>query len=461
MQYVFDEVNSLDKRCYDEFNLSEDILMEHAAFSIASYIQKKFKQKKSILIVCGVGNNGADGLALARLLYLKHSIKIYLPFGTKSHMSRLQLSRVKSLGLEFVETIQTSDIIVDCLFGSGLNKALNTQSLEIIEELNSLDAFKIACDIPSGIDVDGYIENCAFNSDITITMGAYKTALFSDQAKEYVGKIKVSNLGIQREVYETSSSTFLLEKKDLKLPFRTKKNTHKGTYGHMAVIVGEKEGAGIISALAGFSFGAGLVSIISHEKHSLPHFLMQSHKIPNNCTSIALGMGLGKYENKELQEILNNKIKKVIDADLFYEEILCEYLNQDIVLTPHPKEFCSLLKVCGVENTDVKTLQSNRMKYVKLFCNKYPMVTLLLKGANTIIANNEKCYINPLGQAILSKGGSGDVLSGLIASLLAQGYENIDACISASLAHSIAGRNFKGNDYALTPLNLIKEIKKL
>ena len=461
MQKIFDEVNSLDKRCYEKFALSEDILMEHAASSMYDFIESKFEENKSILIVCGSGNNGADGIALARLLHKKYDVNLYLAKEPKSTMAKIQLQRAKSLDIKIVKEIFEADIIVDCLFGSGLNKQLDTDDTSLLENLNSFNSYKIACDIPSGIDNLGQVKTIAFEADTTITMGALKTSLFSDIAKDYVGEIIVANLGVQREVYEIETNKYLLDESDMKLPFRNKKNAHKGTYGHLNVYVGDKKGAGIISSKAAFGFGAGLVSAVSHEKLELPYHIMQTQNISENCTAIAIGMGLGKCETNEIKEILKNNIPKIIDADLFYDKIVLECFNQEVVLTPHPKEFVSLLKLCDIANITIDELQNNRFLYVEKFCQKYPNVVLLLKGTNVIISQKDKLYVNSFGSAVLSKGGSGDVLSGLIGSLLAQGYKPLDSAITASLAHAIAGSNYSKNNYSLIPSDLVEEVKKL
>ncbi|MDX9901828.1 MAG: NAD(P)H-hydrate dehydratase [Aliarcobacter sp.] len=464
MQKLFDEVNSLDKRCYEKFLLSEDLLMEHAASNIALYISEKYSSFETILIVCGSGNNGADGITLARLLHTKFDVNLYLSTTPKSSMAQLQLQRAKTLDIKIVNELFNANIIVDCLFGTGLNKPLDEKSINLLNTLNSYNSFstfKLACDIPSGINNLGQIQNVAFEADVTITMGALKTSLFSDMAKDYVGEIVVANLGVQREIYEIDSNKFLLDESDMKLPIRNKKNAHKGTYGHLNVVAGCKKGAGIIAANAAFGFGAGLVSVVCHENLDLPYHIMQTHFISENCTAIAIGMGLGKYETDEIRKILNKKVPKIIDADLFYDKLICEVLEQEVVLTPHPKEFVSLLKLCEIADIDVSELQNNRFLYAQMFSKKYPKVVLLLKGANVIISKNEKLYVNRFGSAVLSKGGSGDVLSGLIGSLLAQGYEILDAAITASLAHAISSKNYSKNNYSLTPLDLIEEIKKL
>ncbi|WP_072679681.1 bifunctional ADP-dependent NAD(P)H-hydrate dehydratase/NAD(P)H-hydrate epimerase [Arcobacter sp. LA11] len=461
MQKVFYEVGSLDKRCYEEFALNEDLLMEHASSSLSREIYKKFEKNKSVFIVCGTGNNGADGIALARLLYKRFDVKLYIPFGVKSSMAEIQLKRINLLGIEVVDELIESDIIVDCLFGSGLNKDLDDKSQYILNTLNTFDSFKIACDIPSGVNNLGQVTTVAFEANITITMGALKTSLFTDIAKDFVGEIKVANLGVQREIYEVESNIFLLEKEDMKLPFRDKKDAHKGTYGHLNVVAGCKKGAGVIAAKAAFGFGAGLVSVICHENIDLPYHIMQTHKLTTNCTAIALGMGLGRYEEDEIQKILKKDVPIIIDADLFYEDVILEALDKEVVLTPHPKEFCELLKLCDIDDISVETLQNNRFKYVEVFCKRYPKVILLLKGANVLISQNDKIYINNLGSAVLAKGGSGDVLSGLVGSLLAQGYKPLDATINASLAHVIAAGNYRKNNYSLIPSDLVEEVKKL
>lgn len=459
MQNIYNEVNSLDKRCYEKYYLSEDILMEHASTSIMNFIDKKFTQNQKILIVCGIGNNGADGIALARLLYKKYKVNLYIPFEVKSEMAKLQLQRVESLGIKISSKIKTYDVVVDCLFGSGLNRELDEKSLSILKILNKLKAYKIACDIPSGINTLGQVTQNAFYADVTITMGALKKSLFTDIAKEYVGDIKVADLGIQRTLYEKKTSCFLLEQKDLKLPIRDNKISNKGTYGHLAVIVGDKVGAGLLCADAGFAFGCGLITVVSEFIKKCPNYIMENKSLPLNTTALCIGMGLGKKYDKNL---LENNIPKVIDADLFNDENIITLLKQkNIILTPHPKEFCSLLKITQLANISVKELQNNRFKYVEKFSKKYKNVVLLLKGTNVVISQNKKIFINPLGSSVLSKGGSGDVLCGLIGSLLAQGYSPLEATINGSLAHTIAASNYIGNNYSMSPQDLVSEIKKL
>ncbi|WP_148570321.1 NAD(P)H-hydrate dehydratase [Aliarcobacter cryaerophilus] len=461
MKKIFDEVRSLDKRAIEEFHLTEDILMENASLGLKNYITKKFKKNSSILIVCGSGNNGADGISLARLLQKKFEVSLYLMNEPKTEIGKLQLKRAKSINVNFVNQIFQADVVVDCLFGTGLNKELDEDSVSLINSLNNLNSFKIACDIPSGINSLGQITQTAFKADITITMGALKTALLTDIAKDFVGKIKVANLGLPEDIFQIETNKYLLQKSDLKLPLRDIKNSHKGTFGHVNIVSGEKIGASIIASQASFAFGAGLVTIVSQNEKNIPFHIMQSKSVSENCTAIALGMGLGEFESLKLEEILQLNIPKVLDADIFYNPLIVKYLDENVVLTPHPKEFISLLKLTNIANISIEELQENRFLYVEKFCKIYPKVTLLLKGANVIISKNEKIYVNIFGSSKLSKGGSGDVLSGLIVSLLAQGYTSLEAAINASLAHTIAAKKYKNNNYSMSPQDIIKGIKIL
>lgn len=466
MQKVFDEVNSLDSKCYKKYLLSEDILMEHAATSMMDYIKQKFKKNSKILIVCGSGNNGADGITLARLLYGFYGVSLCLVKKPKTQIGKLQLKRALQIGVQYIEIKdalnQKYDLVVDALFGSGFDKEMPKEYFDLITYLNDMPSYKMACDIPSGINKIGQINQIAYKADVTITMGALKKSLFLDEGKDYIGEIVVADLGVYREIYENNSDICVLDIEDLQLPHRENLNTHKGNFGHLSVIVGHKPGAGILCADAAFHFGVGLVSVINHREYHLPYHIMQSHKLPKNSTAIALGMGLGNYETNEITEILNTPIPKVLDADIFFKKDITLILDKEnIILTPHPKEFCSLLKIVKIDDISVTTLQKNRFKYLKLFCKKYPKVVLLLKGANTFIGQNKKLYINPHGSSKLSFGGSGDVLSGLIGSLLAQGYSCIDAAINGSLAHTLLALQYDDNDYSMTPDDLINGIKKL
>jgi hydroxyethylthiazole kinase-like uncharacterized protein yjeF len=190
---------------------------------------------------------------------------------------------------------------------------------------------------------------------------------------------------------------------------------------------------------------------------------MLSKELPSNSSALALGMGLGSdFQRHTLDSYLQNSLPLIVDADIFSMPIILEILKRDkLVITPHPKEFTSLLALTGIAEISVDALQNHRFYYSELFSKRYPHIVLLLKGANVIIAHDGAYYINPNGTSALSKGGSGDVLSGLIGSLLAQGYAPLNATITASLAHTKLSQNYTGADFSLTPDDLIRGIGKL
>jgi hydroxyethylthiazole kinase-like uncharacterized protein yjeF len=455
-------VGFLDRRCYEVYKLSEDLLMEHAALALSKEVLKK--RLKSVLIVAGPGNNGGDGVAAARQLLGEVKVRLVMPLGAKSPMCKLQLERFLACGGELSSEIKECDGVVDALFGSGLSKPLKDDIVTMVEKLNSLNSYKIACDIPTGLDIKGNPLPIAFRADTTISMGALKLSLFSDFAKDYTGKIKVANLGVSSQMYELESEYKLLQKSDFKPPIRKKNSVNKGDFGHLAVIAGEKEGAAIIAALSALRFGAGLVTVVRNEPFFAPYELMHSNSLPLKHSAIAVGMGLGmEYSDEEFDELVTASNKPmVVDADIFYSPKILELLKKrDIVLTPHPKEFSSLLKICSLGDFTPKEVQKNRFDLALRFSTAYPEAVLVLKGANTIIAKDKNLYVNPLGTLSLAKGGSGDVLTGLIGALLAQGYEPLDAAINGSLAHALASRKLDIANYALTPKELIKGVAKL
>ncbi len=467
MQRLYRNCYAMDRKCYEEYGLTEDLLMEHAAEGMARCIRERFEPGASVLIAAGPGNNGADGITLARLLQGSYSPRLFLPLGVKSPMAKLQLERARKVGVPTVEEIEEAEIVVDAIFGAGLSRPLSEEIAGIVESLNALEGFKLACDIPTGLDEAGWPSPTAFRADLTVTMGALKEALYLDAAKEYVGEIHCVDLGVDRMLYEEESSVRLLEATDFLPPLRSDRTAgHKGTFGHAAVFCGEKEGAGIIAASAAARYGAGLTTLVIHEQVGAPAFLMTATTVPPKASALAIGMGLGEYFELELleKEVVNSTLPIVLDADAFNKPELLQILHQEdreIVVTPHPAEFTRLWRTVMEEELGVEELQRNRFEYARRFSARFPHVVLLLKGANPIIAHLGELFVNPLGTVALAKGGSGDVLSGLIVALLAQGWEALDAAIQGSLALALAARRYEGADYSMLPTDLIDNLKYL
>ncbi|MBM0600096.1 NAD(P)H-hydrate dehydratase [Helicobacter pylori] len=466
MLSVYEKVDALDKRAIEEWLLSEDILMENAAMALERAVLQNASLGAKVIILCGSGDNGGDGYALARRLAGRFRVLVFEMKLAKSPMCQLQKERAKKAGVT-IKTYEENalnqnlecDVLMDCVVGSNFKGEL--EPFLDFESLSQKARFKIACDIPSGIDSKGRVDKGAFKADLTISMGAIKSCLLSDRAKDYVGELKVGHLGVFNQTYEIPTDTFLLEKSDLKLPLRDKKNAHKGDYGHAHVLLGKHSGAGLLSALSALSFGSGVVSVQALEceitSNNKPLELVFCEKFPNPLSAFALGMGLENIP-KDFKKWLE-LAPCVLDAGVFYHKEVLQALEKEAVLTPHPKEFLSLLKSVGI-NISMLELLDNKLEIARDFSQKYPKVVLLLKGANTLIAHQGRTFINTLGSVALAKAGSGDVLAGLIVSLLSQNYTPLDAAINASLAHALAGLEFK-NNYALTPLDLIEKIKRL
>lgn len=280
----------------------------------------------------------------------------------------------------------------------------------------------------------------------------------------------------------------LLEEADARLPLRDKKqNSNKGTYGHTAIFAGEKPGAAVIAGHAALKFGSGLASLlpIAEQKINFENVadfeLMVSDSLPQNATALVAGPGLGRPNSSQSLEAAasndcgpasvfgalgSSTLPAVLDADIFYWPQIKDLLGKkkNVVLTPHPKEFAELLKNLGLGNHSVADVVENRLELAKDFCRAYPQAVLLLKGANVLIASllagesQPRVYINPLGTSALAKAGSGDVLAGMTAALMAQSYEPLEAAVTASIKHASASHAFDGKDYALTPFGLIGEI---
>ncbi|MBQ4013963.1 MAG: bifunctional ADP-dependent NAD(P)H-hydrate dehydratase/NAD(P)H-hydrate epimerase [Treponema sp.] len=310
----------------------------------------------------------------------------------------------------------------------------------------------------------------------------------------------------------------LLEPADARLPLRDKKqNSHKGTYGHTAIFAGTKPGAAVIAGHAALKFGSGLASLVPiackiNFENVADFELMVSDTIPKNATALVAGPGLGRPDDfglagnssqaneaaasTDCSRSISSSIDKnslqtkeaaastdsslatvfgalkssamplVLDADIFYWPQIKDLLakKKNVVLTPHPKEFAELLKNLGLGEYTVAQVVERRLELTKEFCAALPGATLLLKGANVLIASKlqgeeePRVYINALGTSALAKGGSGDVLAGMIAALLAQGCLPLEAAVTASIAHASASHAFDGKDYSLTPFGLIGAI---
>jgi len=492
MLKLYSDTKKLDASCRTSYGLTEEIMMENAAMALERAVRNPSINKdkanafQKILILCGSGNNGADGYTLARRIRFDYDVTVIQFSQPKSDLCKIQADRAEKCGVRFVKRedvsfydLRFTDVIVDCIYGSGFHGDLDEKTYNSLMDMNSCECLKIACDLPTGLREDGTLAQGAFSADLTVTMGALKSCLYSDFAKDFTGEVICAELGINSRLYENSTNSSLLqasllEKSDLHLPHRNFYNVNKASFGHVAIPSGDKWGAAVIAASASLRFGAGLVTVVQKNTKKVPENfpeLMISSEIPEKTTAMAFGMGLGR-SNSAVQPyfdylLQNSSIKCVIDADACYASGLKDFLakkEKGAVLTPHPKEFQAILKNCDLGDYSVEEIIVQRFELVEKFCRKFPKKTLLLKGANPLIGyydgHKYKAFVNPLGSPCLAKAGSGDVLSGMIAALLSQKQKSIEAAITASIAHALASQKIKC-DYAMTPFDLIGKLSEL
>ena len=458
MNYCFysDVIKEIENNFYKTAD-SSDILMERAGFALYEEIKSRAKKTKKITILTGSGNNGGDGFVAARLLkengYLVSVCEIFEP---KTELCKQKKKQYGGAVLPFSkELVLGSDILVDCVFGTGFKGELTTEIKNIFACYNSSSAFKISADIESGLVCDSKeLTDGAIKSNLTVTFIGYKYCQMFFPAAENCGEIKLYELGLSQEFLENHQN-FGSVISAPKIKARTR-NSHKGTYGTATLICGSEgmAGAAVLSAEACLRSGAGLARVVCHNSiypvltACLPEALFlplpqkeNELKVAlENSQSVLIGCGLSTSQNaKELLITALNFANKtlIIDADGINLLSGCIELlkgsKAEIILTPHPKE---MARLCGVT---VKEIEENRSFFAQNFA-KQNGVTVVLKGAITVVAFPcGSVYFNTLGNSGMATGGSGDVLSGIMASLCAQGYYLKDAVCGAVYIHAKAG----------------------
>jgi len=447
-------------------------LMERAAGTISNWIEKKISKEKNIKIFIGPGNNGGDGLAIARqLLNVDYKVKVYITYtaGNRSKDCQINLNRLKLQNKNCISEINnnsdfpeinSSDIIIDGLFGSGLTRPLSGLIKELVQYLNNTDAYIVAIDIPSGLFGENNSENdrdAIIKATYTLTFQLPNLAFMFPENEQYVGNWEVFPIGLIQDFIESQESNFYMVESDFVKSrlIKRRKFSHKGNYGHVLMIAGSygKMGAAILASKACLRTGSGLVTIhvpkIGYEimQTALPEAMIsidQSEIICTNIpdtniyTSIGIGPGIGTKQNtkraltKLISEISN---PMVFDADalniLSEQKELLKDIPPNSILTPHPKEFERLVGVFSNDYEKILTQIEFSVKH---------NVIIVLKGACTsITCPNGTCYFNSTGNPGMATAGSGDVLTGIILSLLGQGYLPSDAAIIGVYLHGLAG----------------------
>lgn len=460
--YIAAQVRELDRIAIEEFSIPGITLMERAGDAAYQLLRTKWPEAKNILVLCGPGNNGGDGYILARLAKDENLLVNLRQVGDHQKLAgdallaaeRCIASNIHPLPLSN-ENLGDCDVIVDALLGTGLDREVAGQWLEVINIINRSNTPVLSLDIPSGLNADtGCTMGCAVKADATMTFIGLKQGLFTGEGVEYSGDIYFNKLNVPEEIFtKVNSMTEKITLDDLQYLLKPRsKSSHKGNYGHVVVIGGDKgfAGAARLCAEATARTGAGLVSLATRDAHAalismeVPEIM--AHSVENSinikpllekASVVAIGPGLGqsKWATSLFSKIMESKLPLVVDADAL--NILAQepVYSDRWVLTPHPGEAARLL------NCDTREIQSDRVSAAIEIQKKFGGV-VILKGCGTVIVDDEgNVSICSGGNPGMASGGMGDVLTGVIAGLSAQGLCAGDAARLGVCLHAAAADN--------------------
>jgi NAD(P)H-hydrate epimerase len=479
------QMKEIDRKTIEEIGIPGPVLMENAGLKIVKVIRARFPeiQKEKVLIVAGKGNNGGDGLVVARHLWNRGGRPKVLLLAAKQDVkgdAALNLGIADKIGVEIVEILSAEDwkkhkrelsaarLIVDAIFGTGLMNPAGGIYATAIEDINKAKAYKVAIDIPSGLSSDTFqIIGPAVRADLTVTLGAPKISHVFPPAEDWVGELVIADISLPPFLFEDENLKLEVIEKQALMPYfkRRQRDSHKGTYGHLLILAGSlgKTGAAVMAGKAALRAGAGLVTVgtaqsclpiiarsmmelmteplpETKEKTIAKEAVSKAVKLLPTKDALLIGPGISTHPSTAdfvLSLLSKVKCPVVIDADAL--NVLAGHLDVlkslagRAVLTPHPGEFARLLGL------SVKNVLDNRLELLPQFAEKY-RVYLVLKGYRTLIANPRgKVYINPTGNPGMASGGSGDVLSGMIASLIIQEKDVLGATLAAVYLHGLSG----------------------
>lgn len=491
-------IKDVERRAMEEYKIPSIVLMENAALK---FIKNLDTDKIYYVIIAGRGNNGGDGLAVARHLnLLGKDVDVYFAPGTGeiSPETGINLEICRAMGINVVtikeesdiwdlrEAVNDADCVVDALFGTGLARPAADIFKEIIETVNEMAKYTVSVDIPSGIHSDsGEIMGAAVKADKTISFSCYKKGFLNYNAAEYCGEIIVESIGIPDKLLaEADGRDNLMDYEMIKklIPVRAKTG-YKGDYGKALIVAGSVgfTGANKIASEACIKSGAGLVTVSSDRsviriieenvKEAMTIHPDEIEGVVENSDVIAFGPGMGNNEDTLL--LLIRIIKKlrlegksdtilVLDADglnvLQGKTDLLANSGVRVIITPH---FGEMARLTG---QSIEYIKKNRMEVAFKFARKNK-VTVVLKGHNTIITDGVQVYVNPTGSSAIASGGMGDCLTGMIAGLAGQGLSPLEAALAATFLHGYIGDDLAAARYSVTASEIIEripfELKKL
>lgn len=459
------QLKQADKFTIEKSNLTSTDLMERAATICFQWIHARLKGNNlPIHVFCGPGNNGGDGLVVARNLKQHgYNVAVYVVNSKKdrTHDFLLNYDRLKEIGLwpEILDVdselpvITENDMVIDAIFGIGLSRKPTGVFKKVIQHINKSKAYVLAIDVPSGMYANKSVDNkeVVVKAYHTLTFQTPKLAFLLPENQHFIHSYDVIDIGLDSEfIYKLPSNYFLIEKFDILTIYKPRlKFSHKGDYGHSLLIGGSygKIGAISLASRGALHSGSGLVTAYIPKcgyeilQTTLPEVMVEVNatnaieKIETtiDATAIGIGTGLGTAEKTftAFKTFLkHNKKPLIIDADainlLAKDKSLFKLIPENSVLTPHPKEFERLV---GESKNDFERLDKLQALAKEL------NAVVLLKGAHTAIAYKEKLYFNATGNPALATGGSGDVLTGIITGLISQSYSSLEAALLGVYLH--------------------------
>lgn len=514
MKYIVDstEMKNIDSYTIDKIGIPSMVLMERAALEVIEVVTKHVTIKDKIVVVCGSGNNGADGVAIARLLYLKGydvCIKLLANEDICKDELKNQIKIARNLGINIDNKVDLTEynIVIDAIFGIGLKTEVFGIYSEIINLINQGNYMVFSVDIPSGLSTDtGKPMNISIKANYTITFGYKKIGLLLYPGTMYAGEVITADIGFPDIArIKTNPRYISYDETDLDLIPKRTNYSNKGTYGNVLIIAGNinMAGASYLSAKAAYNMGTGLVKVMVPKENRiilqtlLPEAVLITYDneqwnevvIDNLKKELALanvvvfgpGLGMGLFVEKMFEFVIGNcKVPLIIDADGI--NLLAKRINDDneviniknidrilkrvktitsvlpksTILTPHLKELSRLL------NISVNEIISNITQIVEL-CTNDNNIIFAIKDARTIVVGDEKRYINCSGNNGMSTAGSGDVLTGIIGGLIAQGLDSLTSTMLGVYIHGLAGdigSENKGN-YSLMASDIIEALPQV
>ena len=458
------EMKECDRVTIEEYGMPSVVLMERAALAVIQHLLEGDFCTRRVLVICGSGNNGGDGFAVARLLHLRKIATDVLFAGKEESLTedaRIQKNICEKYGINIGKNLNVMEYtcIVDAIFGVGLSREITGHYRTLIEEINAAEAEVLSVDIPSGISADtGKVMGVAVRAKKTVTFAFEKTGQILYPGAQYCGELAVCDIGITKESFHGSlPHTYYMERKDLYLLPERRSYSNKGTYGKALLMAGQKNmcGAALLAGEGALRTGVGLLQICTEECNRSviqtrlpesilttwipPQFPENTEKLISWPSAVGIGPGFGSGDGKGefLYRLLSGcDCPVVLDADALNlistrKEIL-KIHRQPVVVTPHIGE---MARLSGVTR---EVILNDLMETCRSFAREYGVICVL-KDTRTIISDGNEICINRTGTDGMAKGGSGDVLTGMITGLLAQGMEPFMAAKLAVWIHGKAG----------------------